>query len=278
MRRFLALLFALSLIPFAAALASSPDESEWKYESDTLTVDIIREQKRVGKEKLTYYIADIRIQDPSQLRTAFAMDSYEAGKGEVAQSIAERNGAVLAVNGDHCNHSSNKKAGIIIRGGVAYRDRTALRDLMYFDAQGDMRVVSLDERKDMNLRAEMLLELGAVQTFEFGPALILNGEALTLPKKYIISTSRFSREPRTAIGQCGPLHYIVLVADGRRKGWSDKGIKFDEMQEIFLEYGCHTAYNLDGGGSSTLFFTDRVLNRTAWGAQRKVSEILYFAD
>jgi len=277
MRRFWALLAVLALLPLAAA-AQPPDESEWSHASDTLTIDIVRVQKPVGKEKLTYYVADIRIQDPAQLKTAFAKDTYDVTHGEIAQTIAERNGAVIAINADHCNHPTNRKSGIIIRNGTAYRDRSTARDLMYIDARGDMHVVLRDERKEMDLSAEALLEQGAVQTFEFGPALILNGEALTLPGKYFIVTSNYSRDPRTVIGQVGPLHYIVLVADGRRKGWSDKGMKFDEMQQVLLEHGCRTAYNLDGGGTSTLFFEDRVLNRTAWGNQRLVSEIIYFTD
>jgi len=278
MRRFWALLVALALLPLAAAAAPFPDETEWSHASDTLTVGVTRVQKPVGKEQLTYYIADIRIQDPAQLKTAFAKDTYDVSHGEIAQSIAERNGAVIAINADHCNHPSNRKSGIIIRNGAAYRDRSTSRDLMYIDARGDMHVVLRDERKERELSAETLLEQGAVQTFEFGPALILDGEALTLPGKYFIVTSNYSRDPRTVIGQIGPLHYMLLVADGRRKGWSDKGMKFDEMQEVLLEHGCRTAYNLDGGGTSTLFFEDRVLNRTAWGNQRLVSEIIYFTD
>lgn len=281
MQRFLALLLLLALLPLPTLATSGPsEEAEWHYASDTLTIDITRVQRPAGRGKqLTYFVAEIHVQDPSQLRSTFAMDDYARGGGEATQTIAERNGAVLAVNGDHCNHSSNKKYGIIIRGGTAYRDQTAHRDLLYIDDQGDMHVVLRDERKEEpSLTADMLLARGAVQSFEFGPALLRDGKALELPGKYFIVTSKFSREPRTVIGQIGPLHYIVLVADGRRKRWSDDGMKFDEIQEVLLEYGCQTAYNLDGGGTSTLFFEDEVINRTAWGNQRLVSDIFYFVD
>ena len=43
--------------------------------------------------------------------------------------------------------------------------------------------------------------------------------------------------------------------------------------------GCVTAYNLDGGGSSTMWFNGKVLNRpTTFGdtiAERSVSDIVY---
>jgi len=278
MRRFLAFFIALALLPLAASAAPPPDGSVWYYASDTMTIDIALVQKQLNKrEKLAYFVADIRIQDPSQLRSAFATGTYNIGAEEETAAIARRSSAVIAINGDYCNHKNNKRSGIIIRDGIAYRDRSWSRDLMYIDAQGNMHIVLRDERE--NLTAEILMEQGTMQSFEFGPALIRDGEALAMPHTYFVSTVRGLREPRTGIGQIGPLHYLLLVADGRRKGWSDKGMTFQEMQEVFLEYDCQNAYNLDGGGSSTLFFCDQVLNCVAWrGTQRLISDIVYFID
>jgi exopolysaccharide biosynthesis protein len=45
------------------------------------------------------------------------------------------------------------------------------------------------------------------------------------------------------------------------------------------DLGCETAYNLDGGGSSTLWFNGRIINHpTTFGdtiAERKISDIVY---
>ena len=47
------------------------------------------------------------------------------------------------------------------------------------------------------------------------------------------------------------------------------------------DLGCETAYNLDGGGSSTIWFNGKVLNKpTTFGdtiAERKISDIVYIS-
>ena len=59
--------------------------------------------------------------------------------------------------------------------------------------------------------------------------------------------------PRTGIGQVGPLHYVIIVAEGRRDGYSE-GLSLQNFQKLFLEYGAQTAINLDGGGSTKIWF------------------------
>ena len=68
---------------------------------------------------------------------------------------------------------------------------------------------------------------------------------------------------------------MVVVADGRRRNHSE-GMSLRELQQVFLDAGVHMAFNLDGGGSSTLYFNGEVLNRPAGGVERSVSDILFF--
>lgn len=42
--------------------------------------------------------------------------------------------------------------------------------------------------------------------------------------------------------------------------------------------GCYLGYNLDGGGSTTLYFNGEVLNNPSDIIERKISDILYFTD
>jgi len=49
-----------------------------------------------------------------------------------------------------------------------------------------------------------------------------------------------------------------------------------ELQDIFVEYGCTDAYNLDGGGSTTLYFKGRIFNRLSDGSERAVTDMIYF--
>lgn len=121
-----------------------------------------------------------------------------------------------------------------------------------------------------------LVQANTWQTFEFGPELIRNGQAVEFSPEFdLISTALTRREPRTAIGQIAPLHYVVIVADGRQSGYS-KGMTLIELQHLFLRYGAQTAINLDGGGSSEMWFNGSIVNRPSQGSERRLSDILYF--
>ena len=87
--------------------------------------------------------------------------------------------------------------------------------------------------------------------------------------------------PRTAIGvieesDCS-VHYIVIVSDGRTS--ESSGLTLYEMAELMKSYGVTTAYNLDGGGSSTMYFNGQVINKPTTNgnkiSERAVSDIVY---
>ena len=66
--------------------------------------------------------------------------------------------------------------------------------------------------------------------------------------------------------------------DGRSSGYS-RGVTLTEFARIFESLGCTQAYNLDGGGSSTLYFQGRVVNNPLGRSQeRGVSDILYISE
>ena len=45
---------------------------------------------------------------------------------------------------------------------------------------------------------------------------------------------------------------------------------------LFLDYGAQMAFNLDGGGSTTLYFLGEVVNMPSGGKERSVSDVLMF--
>ena len=49
--------------------------------------------------------------------------------------------------------------------------------------------------------------------------------------------------------------------------------------QVMQQYGCKTAYNLDGGGSSTMYFNGQVVNNPTTNgrkiSERSVSDIVY---
>lgn len=107
-----------------------------------------------------------------------------------------------------------------------------------------------------------LMAMGPVHGISFGPALVVDGEPQHLESKDL--------QPRTAVGQlvCGSLLFIVI--DGRQPGWS-RGITINDLRDIFIDRGAVNAFNLDGGGSSTMVYYGKVLNRPSEGRLRVVA-------
>ena len=50
---------------------------------------------------------------------------------------------------------------------------------------------------------------------------------------------------------------------------------FQELAQLFIDYGCELAYNLDGGSSVTLYQEGKILNRPSGGEERRISDMIY---
>jgi len=111
-----------------------------------------------------------------------------------------------------------------------------------------------------------------MHTYDFGPDLIRNGEIFD----YGDTWYKYNLDPRTVIGQKGTLEYVILVVDGRSK--ASVGMSHYDTAVELKNRGCYLGYNLDGGGSTTLYFNGEVLNNPSDIIERKISDILYFAD
>ncbi|MGN0776907.1 MAG: phosphodiester glycosidase family protein [Candidatus Ventricola sp.] len=275
----IALLCMLMLLCAAAAGALAKTEPNEKfieetntYDYGTLKITIDQWCHAFNKTNLRFYVANIFVDDPAQLKTAFAGEKYSKDAVEAPIDIAARHDAVLAINGDYYNYKD--KAGLVIRGGELYRDLATTRHQLLVYADGTFESLLPKDYKQGT--GAQYIEAGVVQSFMFGPLLVDNYEITELPEKYYISTKDTIREPRTAIGQVDANHYVVIVADGRRDGWSDLGMTLQELQEVFVEQGCRVAYNLDGGGSATLVLEGERVNKGSTSRERSVSDIIYF--
>lgn len=277
-RRALPLLLTLTLllIPALSMAATEPNtktiEETTTYESDTLRITIDRWCYAFNRTELRFFVANVYVNDPYQLRAAFAGEAYSKDAAEATSAIAERHGAVIAINGDYYNYKD--KNGLVIRNGELFRDAASTRDQLLVMEDGTF--VALPRGTYEADMGEDYLSQGVVHSFTFGPLLVNDGAAVELPEKYIISTNDTIREPRTAIGQVDETHFVLIVADGRRDGWSDKGMTLQELQQMFVEQGCRVAYNLDGGGSATMILNGERVNKTSGSRERNVSDIIYF--
>ena len=253
-------------VPFQTPCIDAPYDYEY-YATDKQIVI-----RRFQMNGITYFIADIQLADASQFKTALS-EGKPSGKLEPVSTMAARNGAVLAINADDYGVH---KYGTIIRNGELIRTHDTTRNMLIVDANGDFSVRVDRKSENPAQLGQDLLNAGVRQTFEFGPELIRDGQAVAFSPDFdVISTNSNRREPRTAIGQIGPLHYVVVVADGRQNGYSI-GMTLPELQQIFILCGAKTAMNLDGGGSAELWFNGEVINQPSGGEERRLSDILYF--
>lgn len=274
-----ALVLCMLLCALAAAALAAPAvpkeiklEESNTYDYGTIKVKIDRWLHAFGKSDLRYFVIHIETSDPKQLQTAFAGEAYSKRNVEATSDIAARHDALLAINGDYYNYKDDY--GMIIRNGVLYRDAGSTRDHLLIYADGTFKGIYAEDY--IKGEGQRFIDAGVVQSFAFGPLLVDNGQITELPEKYIVSTGDTIREPRTAIGQVDKNHYVLLIADGRRTDWSDKGMTLQEMQQVFVQEGCRIAYNLDGGGSTTLIFEGEKINRSSGSRERDVSDIVYF--
>ncbi|GAA3656628.1 phosphodiester glycosidase family protein [Microbacterium marinilacus] len=251
----------------AGATATVDDTSAT---SDAASVQIRTVSTGSGDDTITYHVAEVTLEDPTALRSAFAQDQFGENITQKVSEIAEAHGAVFAVNGDYYGF---RDTGIEIRNGVAYRDEGAREGLALY-RDGTARVYD-----ETATTAQELVDAGVWNTLSFGPALLSDGAVIDGIDEVEVDTnfgnhSIQGEQPRTAIGVVDSSHLLFVVVDGRDRGYS-RGATLPELAEILRDLGAQTAYNLDGGGSSEMWFDGEVVNRPSNGGERATSDILY---
>jgi len=243
------------------------------YTSDTAKISIKKVETGSGTDKVTYFVADVQVSDATIVRSAFANDEFGTNIVANTSEIASGVNAVLAINGDYYGF---RDTGMVIRNGVAFRDSGARQGLAFY-TDGSARLY--DETKTS---AAELVNAGVWNTLSFGPGLVDGGKILDGIDSVEVDTnignhSIQGQQPRTGIGLIGDNHLLFVVVDGRSNGYS-RGVTMTEFAQIFTGLGAQVAYNLDGGGSSTLVFQDKLVNNPLGrGQERGTSDILYVA-
>ena len=213
------------------------------------------------------YVADVTVSDASALKTALANNTYGRNITDTTSNMAEDNNAVLAINGDYYGA---RQSGYVIRNGNLYRNTSGDRDALVIKQNGEFEFVSEGETS-----AEELLQNGAYQVLSFGPVLLENGE-ISVGENDEVGMAMASN-PRTAIGYLGNNHYVFVVSDGRTS--ESAGLSLYELASFMKELGVADAYNLDGGGSSTMVFKGEIINNPTTNGrsnqERSVSDIVY---
>ena len=107
-----------------------------------------------------------------------------------------------------------------------------------------------------------------------GPVLVRNRGPVFRAQEAFTSSQLAPRNPRTGVGQLADGRVLMVVTDGRRPGYS-VGMTNFELAQTMVRLGAVTGSAFDGGGSSSLAFDGKLLNRPSdRGGERPVSNAL----
>ena len=238
--------------------------TDTSYESDDISINITK----LRKYDTDIYVVDIVLDNINSLRAGLAKNSFGRNITQTTSVMAENNNAILAINGDYYGF---RDEGIVMRNRYLYRkEPRAGEDALVIYDNGDVKTMK-ETDIDVTDVANVL------HIFSFGPALLSDGKVMVNNDSEV--ENHMASNPRTAFGMIEPLHYIWIVSDGRTD--ESKGLSLVQLAEIFENYNCSEAYNLDGGGSSTMWFNGKIVNfpTSGWSdGERSVSDIVYIGE
>lgn len=247
--------------------------TETEYEDDTIRVRIDEQSMDDGTKM---FVAHISISDPSQIRTGVANpEKVGSNKTKTVAAMAKNYNAVIAINGDNYVDKPEKTTFEYRMTNKIRSKSNRTKDILVIDDQGDFHLFV----KSAGIKEfpKELKESGRtlVNAFTFGPALVKDGELMEIDENY--GYNPHGREPRAAIGQTGPLSYVMVIIQARDRD-GKTGMSQGKLAEFMYSLGCTQAFNLDGGNSAEIVFGERNIKGMLNGDDRTLSDMIYFAS
>ena len=217
-----------------------------------------------------YTISEIKIAHPSQFRRFLAGGSYGSGIQLITTDMADSVNAVVASSGDFY---AFRRHGIIVYDGTVYRVNTEYADTCFIDDQGNMIFSPKGQLSTLEEAQRFVDENNIRFSLAFGPILMDDGEKVDY-HGYALGEV-YGVYARSALCQMGPLHYLLVVC--AKDNTSQENTTIRVFQDIIASFGCQDAYALDGGQTAAIAMQGKTINRVAYGYQRQISDIIYFA-
>lgn len=181
----------------------------------------------------------------------------KVGGSETTLEAASRYGATAGVNaGGFADDSRSGRryplSTTMYNGKYVYGFEPTFADLAFIGLSKDRKLIGGKFTRQADLD-KLNPNFGAT----FVPILLQNGNKQAIPQQWLTSPAR---APRTVVGNFKNDQLLFLVTDGYdEKG--NSGATLTELQDKLLSLGVKDAYNLDGGGSSSLIYEGQVINR-----------------
>ncbi|WP_338542697.1 phosphodiester glycosidase family protein [Paenibacillus tundrae] len=225
--------------------------------SDRLTIEMYR----VNPGTYKGYAMKIKLKDPTAMQMAL---NSEAGKSETTMQAVRRTGAIAGINAGGFADSGGKRYPLsttVMDGKYVNGFQASFKDLFFVGLNDAGKLVG-GKFFDKGSLDRLQPQFGAT----FVPVLLQNGRKTPIPAKWKVSPKR---APRTVIGNYKDDQILIIVVDGYNEKGSS-GATLEELQARLYKLGVVDAYNLDGGGSSSLVLNNRVVNNPSDGNLRPV--------
>ena len=217
-----------------------------------------------------YTISEVKIADASQFRRFLAGGEYGSDKQYTTTEMAASVNAVVASSGDFYKY---RRQGVIVYDGTVQRVDGKYVDTCFIDDKGDMIFAYRGDLKTVEEAQQFVDENNIRFSVAFGPVLIDDYERV-VPWGYALGEID-DHFPRAALGQRDELHYVLVVCN-LEYGYNNTPHIWNFTNQV-EKLDCKDVYTLDGGQTGVIVMNDKLINAVHFGAQRQISDIIYFA-
>ncbi|MWV44121.1 phosphodiester glycosidase family protein [Paenibacillus sp. HJL G12] len=229
-----------------------------RVDSDRIRIELYR----VNPGTYQGYAMKVKLKDPSAMQMSLGRDHI--GGAETTMQAVSRHGAVAGINAGGFADNGGKRYPLsttVMNGKYLTGFQSSFKDLFFVGMDGSGKLIGGKFSNQSELD-NMKPRFGAT----FVPVLLKNGQPMPIPEKWKVSPKR---APRTVIGNYKDDQLLIIVVDGYNENGSS-GATLQELQSKMYGLGVMDAYNLDGGGSSSLIVNGRVVNNPSDGNLRPV--------
>ncbi|MBH5318990.1 phosphodiester glycosidase family protein [Paenibacillus sp. GSMTC-2017] len=238
--------------------------------ASTISSDKLRAQLfYLNNDNFKSYAVKIQLKSDDAMK--MVLGGSEVGHAKTTLQAVKDHNAAVGVNAGGYADGRGKRypmSNTIVDGKYVTGFEASYADLFFVGLNDQNKLVGGEFSDKSQLDAKKP-KFGA----SFVPVLLKGGAAQTIPPKWQTSPKR---APRTVIANYKDDQLLILVTDGYNEAGSS-GATLEEVQSLLKHYGARDGYNLDGGGSSSLIFNGKVINKPSDGGLRKLpTHFLFF--
>ena len=218
------------------------------------------------------YLGDVMLIDDASRISLQTKGAYGGGGGVAIGAIADRHGAVAALNGGGFDDPEGKgdggtPEGYVISGGqIVYGGGAGAYHMVGFNRDNELVIGVMGPGAAIGAGVRDAI---CVQPW-YGPTLIVNGE----PRDLRAMTDTL--DARTAMGQRADGTVVFATVNGRQG--NSPGANFPDMVELMMFLECENASCLDGGASTQMYYQGEYLNVSpTYYGQRRVGNAFLVA-